>query len=194
MITLPRQAQDKRKESAEKEALFLSQVIGCKDRHWVRDENLRYTDGFVLSGMTTGPGEGTKVWRLSPEGGALPAGAAVIADADAADAARGNSEASSVNVTDARVNLDNILNVTGLLFDWCTGFAACDAAGPSIGNATVQFEGGALLQLPGKPLAPTGAWIVQPAQCTWCVRVVGEGSHWGQQTLWPIPVSARGEA
>ena len=45
-------------------------VLGCTGRRWIRDENLRYTDSFVLHGIQPGARNDTNAWRLSPRGGA----------------------------------------------------------------------------------------------------------------------------
>lgn len=70
-------------------------------------------------------------------------------------------------------------------FDWCTSFASRTVSKPQLSSVTLQFEGGALLTSPPTPpIATGGVWITQPANCTWCVRVVGDRS---QQILWPVP-------
>ena len=137
-------------------------VLDCTGRRWIRDENLRYTDSFVLHGIQTGALNESNVWRLSPRAG---------------------SASLHFSTTD-----DAGLNVTGgdmLALDWCLGFPACTAGEPQLSAVTLQFEGGAVLPSPTTPsIATGGVWITQPANCTWCVRVAG---HSGQQTSWPIP-------
>ena len=137
-------------------------VLGCSGRSWIRDENLRYTDGFVLHGMRTGARNESNVWRLSPSN-----------HAEARD-----------GLAFAQDEGSGGLNVTGVAFDKCTGFASCTAGAPQLTNATLQFEGGAVLPSP-TPIAPAGVWVVQPSACTWCVRVVWDGGASG----WPIPRS-----
>ena len=44
--------------------LELDSMIGCQDRHWIRDMNFRWRDSFFLSGMTV---TNRTVWRISFE-------------------------------------------------------------------------------------------------------------------------------
>ena len=142
-------------------------VLGCSGRSWIRDENLRYTDTFVLHGIRTGMHNQSNVWRLSPK------------------------QTTRDHLAFAQDHGSGGLNVTGagLAFDWCTGFASCTARRPQLANATLQFEVGAVLPPPPSPvpLAPAGVWISQPSNCTWCVRVVWNGGV----SNWPISQSTR---
>eukprot|EP01052_Picozoa_sp_SAG31_P025333 SAG31_NODE_2214_length_6174_cov_3.902551_4_plen_627_part_00 len=138
-------------------------LIGCSGRSWISDQNLRYTDSFVLHGVRTGPANESNVWRLSPHGGT----SSVVTTAHIRDGAR-------------------VLNITGLQMDWCTGFIGCTAGRPHISPTTLQFEDAVVVHGPmNPPLSTAGLWLTQSSNCSWCVRAVDDAA--GTVTRWPIP-------
>ena len=105
------------------------------------------------------------------------------------------------------VGSESVLSVAGkvaphlLGFDWCTGHPGCTAGHPDITQVAIEFEDGVVLSVTdgaeveekGEPrggggIAPGGVWIMQPASCSWCVRVV-EVAGQQRRSPWPVPYS-----
>ena len=44
----------------------MTTVMGCANRTWITDTNIRWEDDFLLSGSKVGVGNETRVWRFTP--------------------------------------------------------------------------------------------------------------------------------
>ena len=134
----------------------LTEVAGCRQRTWVRDAGLRWSDRFLLSGLDVG-NAGRRLWRFTPR--------------SACNAAAPCPNA-TVRIDPRGLRAAVKLGAPLLKLPASQPFVACE----------LLFVGGHILGVSARSSA-LGLWVVQPASATVLVEcaAIGFSGRWPLQ-------------